>query len=76
MISVMDACLLNDDVVRGDSLLDDDFSVETTEYELSDSELLYPSRHYDTIGYTLKSDKCNKEPIEEVVIDGITYLKF
>ena len=67
---------MNDDVVRGDSLLDDDFSVETTEYELSDSGLLYPSRHYDTIGYTLKSDKCNKEPIDEVVIDGITYLKF
>lgn len=34
----MDACLLNDDVVRGDSLFDDDFSVETTEYELSDNE--------------------------------------
>lgn len=76
MISVMDACLMNDDVVSGDSLLDGDFSIETTEYELSDSELLYPSRHYDTIGYTSKNDKCNNEPIEEVVIDGITYLKF
>lgn len=72
----MDACLLNDDVVKGDSLLDDDFSVETTEYELSDSELIYPSRHYDTVGHTLQTDKGNKEPIDEVVIDGITYLKF
>lgn len=34
----MDACLLNDDVVRGDSLLDGDFYIETTEYELSDNE--------------------------------------
>jgi hypothetical protein len=72
----MVACIYNDDESTDDSLLDDDFSVETTEYELSDSELLYPSRHYDTIGYTLKSDKCNKEPIDEVMIDGITYLKF
>jgi hypothetical protein len=72
----MVACIYNDDESTDDSLLDDDFSVETTEYELSDSELLYPSRHYDTIGYTCKHDTCNKEPIEEVVIDGITYLKF
>lgn len=72
----MNACLLNDDVVRGDSLLDDDFSVETTEYELSDSELLYPSRHYDTIGHTFVHDERKQEQIDEVVIDGITYLKF
>ena len=31
-----------------DSILDGDFSCETTEdlYELSNDELLYPSRHY------------------------------
>ena len=34
-----------------ESLLDGDFSCETTEdlYEPSDDELLYPSRHYDWI---------------------------
>lgn len=34
---------------KSESLLDGDFSCETTEdlYEPSDDELLYPSRHYD-----------------------------
>lgn len=38
-----------DDYQPQDSLLDGDFSFETTEdlYEPTDDELLYPSRHYD-----------------------------
>ena len=34
---------------KSESLLDGDFSCETTEdlYEPSDDELLYPSRHYE-----------------------------
>lgn len=35
--------------IKTESLLDGDFSCETTEdmYEPSDDELLYPSRHYE-----------------------------
>lgn len=42
---------MNDDYQPTESLLDGDFSCETTEdlYEPTDDELLYPSRHYDWV---------------------------
>ena len=40
--------MIDNDYQPTESLLDGDFSCETTEdlYELSNDELLYPSRHY------------------------------
>ena len=47
---------------KTDSLLDGDFSCETTEdlYEPSDDELLYPSRHYTWAHTCLNQDKKEK----------------
>lgn len=47
-----------DDYQPTESLLDGDFSCETTEdlYEPTDDELLYPSRHYDLVHDKLPCD--------------------
>lgn len=53
--------MIYEDTNHTESLLDGDFSCETTEdlYEPSDDELLYPSRHYDTIGFD--AGNCGKD---------------
>lgn len=50
---------------KQESLLDWDFSCETTEdlYESTDDELLYPSRHY-TWAHTCVPNKDNNERIK------------
>ena len=50
---------------KTESLLDGDFSCETTEdlYEPSDDELLYPSRHY-TWAHTCVQSQDKKEKIK------------
>ena len=51
-----------DDYEPTESLLDGDFSCETTEdiYEPTDDELLYPSRHYIWVHTCLGQDKKEK----------------
>jgi hypothetical protein len=56
---------------KTESLLDGDFSCETTEdlYEPSDDELLYPSRHYETIGFDLGSSKGSYESVAKYSVN-------
>lgn len=60
---------------KAESLLDGDFSCETTEdiYEPSDDELLYPSRHYEWF-----HDKVPESPKVEYIYsdDGGIYYDF
>ena len=60
-----------DDYKIQESLLDGGSSCETTEdlYEPSDDELLYPSRHYETIGFDWGSSKGSYESVAKYSVN-------
>lgn len=69
---------MNQEQKPKESLLDGDFSCETTEdlYEPSDDELLYPSRHYEWFHDKVPEPSKEYPKVEYKHKDGWTYCNY